>query len=97
MFMEGREFTSAPLKDLKESNPVDISEYVVEKKISKEATFAWLVPYTLEKWDHIISKVKAQFLKKSHKVGVRVSNFGEDAYTLDKENGTTLWCNAIQK
>ena len=30
----------APLKDLKESNPVDIAEYVVGNKISEESAFA---------------------------------------------------------
>ena len=36
--------TWAPLKDLKESNPVDIVEYVVRNRISEEAAFAWWVP-----------------------------------------------------
>ena len=30
-----------PLKDVKESNSVDISEYVVGNRISEEAAFAW--------------------------------------------------------
>ena len=64
--------TWTPMKDLKESNPIDIAEYVVENKISEEAAFAWWVPYTLKKRDCIISKVKAQFLKKTHKFGVQV-------------------------
>ena len=41
--------TWAPLKDLKESNPVDISEYVVGNRIYEEAAFSWWVPYTLKK------------------------------------------------
>ena len=39
--------TWAPLKDLKDSNHVDIVEYVVGNRISEEAAFAWWVPYTL--------------------------------------------------
>ena len=33
--------TWAPLKDIKESNPVDISEYVVGNRIFEEDAFAW--------------------------------------------------------
>ena len=89
--------TWAPLKDLKESNPVDVAEYVVGNRISEEAAFAWWVPCTLKKRDHIISKVKARFLKKSHKFGVQVPTSVENAYELDKENGNTLWRDAIKK
>ena len=83
--------TWAPLKDLKESNTVDIAEYVVGNKISEEPAFSRWVPYILKKRDHIISKIKARFLKKSHKFGVRVPTSVDDAYRLDKENGNTLW------
>ena len=33
--------TWAPQKDPKESNPVDIAEYIVGNRISEEAAFAW--------------------------------------------------------
>ena len=89
--------TWAPLKDLKESNPVDIAEYVVGNRISEEAAFAWWVPYTLKKRDHIISKVKARFLKKSHKFGVEVPNSVQGAYDLDMKNDNTFWRDAIHK
>ena len=89
--------TWAPLKDLKDSSPVDVAECVVGNMISKEAAFDWWMPYTLKKRDHIISKVKARFLKKSHKFGVEVSTSVEKSYELDKKNGNTLWCDAIQK
>ena len=64
--------TWAPLKDLKESNPVDIAEYVVGNKIPEETAFSQWVTYTLKKQNHIFAKVKARFLKKSHKFGVEV-------------------------
>ena len=53
----------APLKDLKESNPVDIAEYVVGNRTYEETAFHCWVPYTLKKQDHIIAKVKSHFLK----------------------------------
>ena len=87
----------APLKDLKESNPVDIAEYVLENRISEEAAFAWWVSYTLKKRDHITAKVKACFLKKSQQFGVEVPTSFEEAYKLDKNNNNTLWRDVIKK
>ena len=89
--------TWAPLKDLKESNPVDISEYVVGNKISEEASFARWVPYTLKKRDHIIAEVKARLLKNSHKFGVELPTSVEEEYRLDQKNNNTLWFDAIKK
>ena len=45
------------LKDLKESNPVEIAEYAVAHGIDGEAMFEWWVPYTLRKRDVIIFAV----------------------------------------
>ena len=87
----------APLKDLKESNPVDISEYVVGNRIFEEADFSWWVPYTLKKQDHIVAKVKALFLNNSHKFGVEVPTSVEEAYKLDRNNNNTLLRDAIKK
>ena len=67
----------APLKDLKESKPVDIAEYVAGNRIYEESAFAWWIPYTLKNQDHIIAKVKARFLKKSHKFGVELPTLAE--------------------
>ena len=89
--------TCAPLKDLKESKPVDNAEYVVGGRVSEEATFAWWVTYTLNKRYHIIAKVKARFPKKSHKFGVELSTSVEEVYRLNQKNNNTLWRDAIKK
>ena len=89
--------TWAPLKDLKELNPVDIAEYVVGNRISEESAFAWRVPYTLKKRYHIIAKAKARFLKRYHKFSVGVPTSVEEAYILYQKNSTTLWRDAIKK
>ena len=39
------------LKDLKESNPVDVAEYATARGIQEEPAFTWWVPYTLHKSD----------------------------------------------
>ena len=37
------------LKDLKESNPVEVAEYAVGAKLVSEPAFAWWVPFTLKR------------------------------------------------
>ena len=49
-----------PLKDLKESNPVQVAEYAVAKRIDDEPSFSWWVPYTIKKRDVIISAIKCR-------------------------------------
>ena len=46
-----------PLKDLKESHPVNVAEFAVAKGIDKEPAFQQGVPYTLKKKDAIIATV----------------------------------------
>ena len=55
------------LKVLKESNPVDVSEYVTARGIEQEPAFAWWVPYTLRKRDVVVSAVSLRVRKASHK------------------------------
>jgi hypothetical protein len=45
------------LKILKESNPVQVVEYVTAKNIADKPAFAWWVPYVLRKQDVIVSAV----------------------------------------
>ena len=47
------------LKDLKETNPVDIAEYATYPGIQDEPAFAWWLPYTLCKRDVIVSSVSS--------------------------------------
>jgi hypothetical protein len=86
-----------PLKDLKESNPVDIAEYVQRHGLVDEPAFAWWVPHTLRKRERIIASVIARVKKKTHKYGIRVPRTVAEAYALDKENGNTMWRDAIRK
>jgi hypothetical protein len=52
-----------PLKELKESHPVQVAEYVTAKGIAKEPTFSWWVPYTLKKLKAIVSAVKSRLIE----------------------------------
>ena len=83
------------LKDLKESNPVDVAEYVTARNLDDEVAFAWWVPYTLRKKATIIASVKARARRKTHKYGIEIPTSVEDAMRIDKENGNTLWMEAL--
>jgi hypothetical protein len=85
------------LKDLKESNPVEVAKYAVGKNLVCEPAFAWWVPFTLKHSNHIIAKIDAQFAKKVHKFGIAVPSTVSEALHLDKENSITLWWDSIQK
>jgi hypothetical protein len=86
------------LKNLKESYPVEIAEYIRKYELMDEPAFVcWWVPYTLKKRDRIIASVCARVKKKTHKYGIRVPRTISEAYALDKENGNTFWRDAIRK
>ena len=85
------------LKDLKESYPVQVAKYSVAAKISMELAFAWWVPHTLKKRNHIISKIKSKYWLRMHKLRIRIPKSVEEAKQLDQENGDTQWWDAICK
>ena len=86
-----------PLKILKESNPVEIAEFAVSRGIADEPAFAWWVPYTLRKRDHIIAAVRSRVLKRTHKYGIEVPTSVEHAKQIDEKNRNTRWQDAIAK
>ena len=60
------------LKDLKESNPVDVADYMTARGIEQEPAFACWVPYTLRKRDIIVSAVSSRVRRCSHKYVIEV-------------------------
>jgi hypothetical protein len=54
------------LKNLKESNPVELAEYAVANRIAEEPAFKWWVSNTLRKRNRIISKVKKKYWQTTH-------------------------------
>ena len=86
-----------PLKSLKESNPVEIAEYVTALGLDIEPAFKWWVPYTLKKRDTIIAAINTRVRRKTHKFGIRVPTNLREAKEIDEENGNTLWQDALAK
>jgi len=99
LLVEWKDGTSTwvPLKDLKDSNPVEAAEYAVNNKISKEPAFAWWVPFVIRKRDRIIGKVKSKYWKRTHKYGIELPKSVDEAYRIDERTGTDFWAKAIAK
>ena len=85
------------LKDFKESYPVQLAEYAVSARISEEPAFAWWVPFTLRKRNRIIAKIKSKYWVRTHKFGIKIPKNVAEALAFNKENGNTLWWDAICK
>ena len=87
--------TWVPLKDAKESFPLQVAEYSVQARIQEEPAFAWWVPHVFKKRSQIIAKVKSKYWQRTHKYGIRIPKTIKEALRIDAENGNTLWWDAI--
>jgi hypothetical protein len=75
-----------PLKNLKNSNPIEVAEYAVAKSLVNEPAFVWWVPYVIKKRTRIISAIKRQsrHRKKDYKFGIEIPHSVERALAIDK-------------
>jgi hypothetical protein len=75
-------------------------EFAIAAGIDREPAFNWLVHDVFRRRDQIISLVKkreTQYLKLTHKFGVRIPKTVQQALDLDWQNRNTLWADAIAK
>ena len=68
-----------PLKYIKASNPVEISECEVANNIEYETGFKCWVKDVLRKRDQIISKFKSKYCRTTHIFGIQVPKTVEEA------------------
>ena len=80
-----------PLSLIKNSNPIETSEFAVAWNLASEPAFAWWVPYTLRKRDTVISAVKDRVKRVSHKYGVELPKSVKEALEIDARNGNNVW------
>jgi Reverse transcriptase (RNA-dependent DNA polymerase) len=85
------------LKDARHSYPVLVAEYAVANRIDDEPAFAWWVHDVIKKRDRIIAKVKSKYWQQTHEYGIKIPKSVQEAIAIDKENGNTLWWDAICK
>ena len=86
-----------PLKELKESYPLQVAEIAVARELDKMPAFAWWVPYTLKKRDAIIASVRQRIAKTAHKYGIEIPTSWKHAQEIDAKNGNHLWRDALAK
>ena len=85
------------LSDLKESYPIQVAECASGNRIIDEPAFSWCASYILKNRRAILSKVKTKYWRFTHKYVVRVPKSIAEARRLYKENGYTIWQDAIDK
>jgi len=92
--------TSVPLREMKNSYPLETAEYAINNKLDKEPAFAWWVPHVIRKKARIISKVKKgkkKYWDRTHKYGIKLPKSVQQDLDIDRETGTTYWRDAIAK
>jgi hypothetical protein len=89
--------TWVPLKDLKETNPVELAEYAIANKLQEEPAFAWWINTVMRRRDRIVAKLQKKYWRTDYKFGIRIPKTVEEALQIDKMTGTKHWENAIKK
>jgi hypothetical protein len=85
------------LKDVKDSNPIELAEYAIANQLQEEPAFKWWAEKALRRRDRAVFKVKSKYYRTTHKYGVRIPKTIEEALRIDEENGNHLWGDAIRK
>ena len=85
------------LKDLKESNPVELAEYAKGNELQHEPAFTWWVPHTLRRRNRILKAMKKRYHRTAQKFGIELPKTVKRALELDEESGTTFWRDATNK
>ena len=83
--------------NLKESNPIEVADYATAQGIDAKPAFAWWAPHTHKRRNRIIAAVTSRYHKRTHKFGIEIPKTFDNWVRIDKENGNTLWQDAIRK
>ena len=75
---------------MKESYPVQVTDYSVAKGIDNKPSVSWWLPYTIKKRNFIIAAIKSHLKVATHKYGVEIPSSIEHAICLDAINGSQL-------
>ena len=87
-----------PMSLVKQSNPIELAEYLHANNLQNEPAFRWWTRKILKKRKSIINKIKTRMRKpRRMNFSVKVPLTAEEAIALDKQNGNTLWNEVIEK
>jgi hypothetical protein len=79
--------TWIPLKDLKESNPIQVADYAVANNLMSEPAFSWWVPYALKKRDRFVLAAKTRYQRTDQKFGIEIPKTVKFALEIERETG----------
>ena len=85
------------LKVFKQSNPIEVADYLTTIRLENAPAFSWWVLYTLKKRDCIIFLVNIRFQKRNHNFGIQNPQNIKGAISLQEKHGKTLWQFAYAK
>ena len=85
------------MRELNDSNPVELTEYAITAKIGNKPAFKWWIRPTLIRSDRTIKKVKFRYLDKTHKFGIVLPTTVAEALMIDLDTHTNFWARAIEK
>jgi len=89
-----------PLREMKNTYPVETADYVVKNKLEEKLAFSWWVPHVMKKRNRLISKLKSHKTKywhRTHKYGIELPKSIAEALDIDHKTGTNHWHEAIDK
>ena len=90
-----------PLRDLKDSNPIEVAEYAAANKLLSEPAFAWWARFAIRQRDRVIKAANRQgttrYQRREEKFGIEVPKTVQRALEIDRESNTTVWIDAIRK
>jgi hypothetical protein len=89
-----------PLREMKETYPLQTAEYASSHGLSNAPAFKWWVPFILKKRTRIIQKLGrkgSKYWHRTHKYGIELPKTVMEALEIDRRTGTTFWREAIEK
>ena len=89
MQWENGERSWIALKDIKESNPLEVAKFAIDHGLESEPAFAWWVKQAVKKRNIFIGKASMRHIR-NMEVGSKIPQTFEEAVVLDRENGDTF-------
>ena len=85
------------MKDIKESNNVDVAKYATARGVKDKPAFSWWVTHTFRKLDAIMAEVSLGVRNFSHSYVIELPISVAKVRLIDQKNGNTFWVDEIQK
>jgi hypothetical protein len=80
-----------PLREMKDSYPLQTDEYAVANSLAKEPAFKWWIPHVLRKCDRMIEKLgKKKYWRRTHKYGIELPKSVAEALGIDRRTWDDL-------